>query len=132
MDFELILRHLEQGVQAELVPTFNVQPRHDPVYEDPVIDPRETWSAFAKRVVEFEDPPLCERKDLPEHLQPQNSLQGKLRQLVNGQGVERERSRPHLPSAEEQNEPIIRDDSAEGVEMMRESHFEAKKRQEVL
>lgn len=65
LDFESILSHLEQSVQTELVPPFHIQPRDDPVYEDPVIDPRESWGAFAKRVVEFEDPPLCERNSLP-------------------------------------------------------------------
>lgn len=29
-----------------------------PELEDPVIDPRETWSSFLKRNIEFEEPPM--------------------------------------------------------------------------
>jgi len=35
---------------------------------DPVVDPRESWKSMIKRTIDFEDPPLVERKELPEHL----------------------------------------------------------------
>jgi len=31
------------------------------IYNDPVIDPRETWGAWIKRVGDFRPPPLVER-----------------------------------------------------------------------
>jgi len=33
--------------------------------KDPVVDPRETWGHWFKRNMDFKDPPLCERDDLP-------------------------------------------------------------------
>ena len=53
-------------------------------YNDPVIDPRETWGQFFKRIAEFEDPPLVERHDLPNDMQPQNRFLGKMRSYING------------------------------------------------
>ena len=54
------------------------------VYNDPVIDPRESWGEFFKRIIEFEDPPLVERQELSNDLQPQNRLLGKMRSYING------------------------------------------------
>jgi len=50
------------------VPRYDIKPVVEKVYYDPVIDPRETWKDYVKRVVEFEDPPLVERNELPHHL----------------------------------------------------------------
>lgn len=36
------------------------------VYNDPVIDPRENWKEWFARNLEFKDPPLVERSELPE------------------------------------------------------------------
>lgn len=36
------------------------------VYSDPVIDPRENWKQWFARNLEFKDPPLVERSELPE------------------------------------------------------------------
>ena len=52
--------------------------------DDKVPDPREGWGNWLKRVVKFEKKPMVKRKSLPDHLQPQNSLGGKLRCLVHG------------------------------------------------
>ena len=35
--------------------------------KDLVVDTRETWKAWAKRQINFEDPPLIPREDLPEN-----------------------------------------------------------------
>ena len=37
---------------------FNIFDCLEPELVDPVIDPRETWSQFLKRNIEFEDPPM--------------------------------------------------------------------------
>ena len=36
-----------------------------------------------RRTIDFKDPPLCERDELPEELQPQNQRWGKLRHTMN-------------------------------------------------
>jgi hypothetical protein len=35
---------------------------------DPVIDPREPWKKMINRIVEFEEPPMVERSELPSKL----------------------------------------------------------------
>ena len=34
-------------------------------YADPVVDPRETWKHWIMRNIDFQDPPMVERNDLP-------------------------------------------------------------------
>ena len=53
------------------------------VYTDPVIDPRENWKQWFARNLEFKDPPLVERSELPEQLQPQNRNFAKMRHFFN-------------------------------------------------
>lgn len=53
------------------------------VYDDPVIDPRETWKEWFKRNLEFKDPPLVEREELPQELQPQNRNMAQVRHFFN-------------------------------------------------
>lgn len=43
-----------------------------------MIDPRETWKHWFVRNLEFKDPPLVERSELPEDLQPQNRKFGRI------------------------------------------------------
>lgn len=43
----------------------NFLKRQKKVYKDPVVDPRETWKEWTKRQLEFKDPPLVEREELP-------------------------------------------------------------------
>jgi len=38
--------------------------------KDPVADPREPVSKIINRLIQFEEPPLVERSDLPIELQP--------------------------------------------------------------
>ncbi len=35
------------------------------IYIDPVIDPRETWKNWIVRNIQFKDPPVVERSQLP-------------------------------------------------------------------
>ena len=51
---------------------------------DLVVDTRETWKQFAKRVWNFEPAPLVERSDLPEEKQPHRSIYGKFSCYING------------------------------------------------
>lgn len=55
-----------------------------PRFTDPVIDPRETWGQFISRIINFDDPPICERSDLPSEMQPQNRFMGRMRMYLNG------------------------------------------------
>lgn len=52
--------------------------------KDLVVDTRETWGKWAKRQVNFEDPPLIPREDLPEVNQPHRSFYGKMSCFMNG------------------------------------------------
>jgi hypothetical protein len=70
VDFEIVLEALEKGVPLENVKDFMTRPKKK--FNDPVVDPRESWREWALRNIEFEDPPMVERNELPEELQPQN------------------------------------------------------------
>jgi len=94
-DYALMIEHLNKKTPLEECPPFDQAPP-EPQMKDPVIDPRETWGQFAKRILEFEEPPLVERDSLPEELRPENRALGRLRSYFNGlspypeqQGVER-------------------------------------------
>ena len=56
-DYKMMLEHLEAKIPLEECPPFHIPPP-EKKFKDPVIDPRETWTQFAKRIVEFDDPPL--------------------------------------------------------------------------
>ncbi len=56
-DFTLMIDCIKRGVSLEECPSFN-QPPPEKEFRDPVIDPRESWGQFFKRVMEFEDPPI--------------------------------------------------------------------------
>jgi ankyrin repeat protein len=84
-NYEEMVEHLDLKVPFEQCPKFNIkppQPEEAPL-ADPVIDPRETWTDFFKRVSNFDPPPLVERASLPNELQPQNRVLGKIRELIN-------------------------------------------------
>ena len=56
-DYEKMIDNLNRKVPLEECPPFDEAPP-EPTLKDPVIDPRETWTEFAKRIMEFEEPPL--------------------------------------------------------------------------
>ena len=56
-DYALMIEHLNKKTPLEECPRFDQAPP-EPQMKDPVIDPRETWTQFAKRILEFEEPPL--------------------------------------------------------------------------
>lgn len=47
-----------------------------------MVDPRESWKEWVYRNIEFQDPPMVERNDLPEELQPQNQNFAKFRHFI--------------------------------------------------
>ena len=49
-----------------------------------VVDPRETWKKWAWRQMNFEEPPLIPREELPEELQPHRTFYGKVACFMNG------------------------------------------------
>ena len=57
VNYQVFLDHLIKQVDPDNVPDFLTKTRV--VYNDPVIDPRETWGAWFKRQMDFKDPPLC-------------------------------------------------------------------------
>ena len=46
--------------------------------------------------MDFEDPPLCEREELPEELQPQNRLMGKMHHYTSKLTMTHRSQRPSL------------------------------------
>lgn len=48
-----------------------------------MVDTRETWRQFFSRQLNFEDPPLVPREELPEDKQPHRSFYGKLACFLN-------------------------------------------------
>lgn len=58
-----MVENLAKRVEHDNVPDFLTKIK--PIYEDPVVDPRETWKEWIWRNIEFRDPPICERSDLP-------------------------------------------------------------------
>ncbi|KAM3139510.1 hypothetical protein pb186bvf_008346 [Paramecium bursaria] len=83
IDYELMLKSLIERVMPQKLQDIYTKPQGK-VYNDPVIDPRESWSQMFKRVMKFEPPPICERQELPQELQPQNRLLGRLNSYING------------------------------------------------
>ena len=45
---------------------------------DPVPDPRESWTKWLSRSIDAGETPMVERNSLPEELQPQNRMFGKM------------------------------------------------------
>lgn len=83
VDFPCMLMSLEKMIPPDIVPFFTLPPiKREIELSDPVRDPNETWGNWIHRVMEFEKPPLIERNSLPEALQPQNTITGKMKILL--------------------------------------------------
>ena len=75
---------LERSIPPDVVPFFTIPPiKREVEIVDPVRDPNESWTDWANRLLEFEKPPLVERNSLPQALQPQNTLIGKIKIKLN-------------------------------------------------
>lgn len=60
----MFLDALKKKIQPENAPNFLAKQRK--VLEDPIVDPRESWKDWLVRNIEFRDPPMIERGELPE------------------------------------------------------------------
>ncbi|CAD8082972.1 unnamed protein product [Paramecium sonneborni] len=91
VNYEIMITHLRLRTQYELIPNIFEKPKKQQLL-DPVVDPRESWGNFIYRQIEFKNPPMVERNELPFDLQPQNRIIGKIRQQINGLPVEKNKS----------------------------------------
>ena len=92
---------------------------------DLVLDPNETWNEWFKRNLEFEEPPMVPRDEIPEEKQPHNSLYGRLSSYMSGinpyppghmYNSDRPKRRHHRDIEQQDNQ--IEDEKEEG------KHFE--------
>ncbi|CAD8167020.1 unnamed protein product [Paramecium octaurelia] len=83
VNYEIFLQSLQQSIMPQNVGDYTTKPLGR-VYNDPVVDPRESWKDMLKRIMKFDPPPICERSELPPHLQPQNRLLGRLNSYIYG------------------------------------------------
>jgi hypothetical protein len=88
-----------------------------------VVDPRETWKEWSKRQLEFKDPPLVERDDLPMELQPQNRKYGKVSTFISSFVMSPLTQKPHYHprsksvAAESDNEIKMGQQTNEDIEV---------------
>ena len=57
VNYEVFTANLVNRVDPDNVPDFLTKVK--PHYQDPVVDPRETWKQWFLRNLEFKDPPIC-------------------------------------------------------------------------
>ena len=62
-DYEIIVDGLEKGIPLKDLKDFVTKPKKR--FDDPVVDPREPWREWVFRNLDFQDPPMVERIDLP-------------------------------------------------------------------
>ncbi|CAI2375388.1 unnamed protein product [Moneuplotes crassus] len=86
-DVELFIEKLEN---EEQVHSFNIfykkieREEQEWLSKDLVIDPRETWKKWLTRNMNFEEPPMVPREDIPEDNQPHTTFYGKMTCYLNG------------------------------------------------
>jgi len=86
-DIELLFEYLEEGKELIDYKTlfYKVRRQEDEwKSKDLVVDTRETWKQFFNRQLNFEDPQLVPREELPEQFQPHRSFYGKMTNYLNG------------------------------------------------
>ena len=71
VDYCGFLMSLEKRIPIEIVPFFTLPPiQREPILEDPINDPNETWGSWVNRVLEFEKPRLVERSESLNKVRP--------------------------------------------------------------
>ena len=118
VNYHIFVDSLSKGIDQDNVPNFLVQEKK--VYADPVIDPRETWKQWFLRQMDFEDPPVCEREDLPEELQPQNRMMGKVHHYLSRISMTHRVQRPSLQPKKNMTEVDSHEDFHQKKEVMSE------------
>ena len=86
-DLELFLQYLaEDREHVDYQVFFDLIKREQEEWQakDLVVDTRETWKQWARRQLNFEDPPLIPREELPEQKQPHRTFYGKVSCFMNG------------------------------------------------
>jgi hypothetical protein len=119
LDYEIIVDGLEKGVPRESLADFTTKPKRK--FADPVVDPREPWKEWIFRNLDMVDPPMVERQDLPEDLQPQNRKFAKLRHFVTRMTISPLTQKPSfMPRVidEAQSEIKMNEVMSEGTEKM--------------
>ena len=81
VDYPCLMMTLECKIPPEVAPFFTIPPPvQKVVLKDPVDDPRESWTEWQKRIIDFDfSAPKVERDSLPQDLQPQNTLIGRIK-----------------------------------------------------
>lgn len=86
-DYELFLEKLNN---EEVIDSYSIfqekikKEEEEWANKDLVVDPRETWTKWFNRNLEFEEPPMVPRDELPEDHQPHNSVYGRMNSYING------------------------------------------------
>ena len=102
VNYQVFLENLKLKIDEDNVPDFLTKRKKE--FEDPVVDPRETWKNWFWRTLDFKDPPLCERSELDESLQPQNRRFGKLRHYFSNMAMTHMTQKPSFqPQRETQS-----------------------------
>ena len=86
-DIELFLSYLEEDREVDTLNVFFQKAKKEEEEkrrQDLVVDPREGWGKYIKRVANFKDPPMVPREELPANRQPHRSFYGKLSCYLNG------------------------------------------------
>ena len=94
VDYEILVDALEKAIPEENLRDYLTKPKKK--YNDPVVDPRESWREWMLRNLEFKDPPLVERNELPEELQPQNRRFAGLHHFITKMTISPLSQRPSL------------------------------------
>lgn len=94
IDYDIVVEALQMAVPFENVRDFFRKPKK--TFVDPVVDPRETWKNWIIRNIDFEDPPMVERSELPEDMQPQNVKFSKMRHFMTRMTISPMAQKVHL------------------------------------
>eukprot|EP00831_Metopus_contortus_P059795 TRINITY_DN5176_c0_g1_i2.p1 TRINITY_DN5176_c0_g1~~TRINITY_DN5176_c0_g1_i2.p1 ORF type:complete len:290 (-),score=52.11 TRINITY_DN5176_c0_g1_i2:54-923(-) len=80
-DLDKFMTFLLEKKEVSEVSCFYIQKK---IGKDLVVDPRESWGQFFKRVYNFDHAPMIERSELPTEKQPHKSVWGKFSCYING------------------------------------------------
>lgn len=84
VDYPCLMMTLDCKIPPEVAPHFTIPPPvQKVVLKDPVDDPRESWTKWQQRIIDFDfTAPKVERDSLPPEIQPQNTLIGRIKEYA--------------------------------------------------